>query len=313
MRADRLLSLLWLVKARGKLTASDAAAELEVSVRTVYRDVEALSAAGVPLYCDRGRNGGIALLPGYRTDVTGLNEAESAALLASITPSGTDALGLSAPLASALRKVTAALPDASRKAAILLSERVLIDPVGWLPERSARFLPTLQQAVLEDRRLRIKYQSWGDDAASLRTIDPLGLVNSAGVWYLDALHRGESRFYRIPRITSVKLLDDPSTRPPEFDLRESWTARRQGFRDSFVPLTATLRVRTTRLGELGELVDQPDAGSGSEPWATVTAHFGDIGHMLHLLTPMGADVEVLAPPSARNAILAHARSILSAY
>src|SRR5581483_12003764 len=163
MRADRLLSLLMLLQVRGSITARELAERLEVSVRTIYRDVEALSAAGVPVYAERGRHGGIALLPGYRTDVTGLTQDEARALFVLAARGAHTDLGLDGALGSALRKVMAALPAPHRPVAELTSERILVDPTRWLsPAHPPTDLAVLQTAVFADRRLRITYRHGND-------------------------------------------------------------------------------------------------------------------------------------------------------
>lgn len=181
VKADRLLSILLLLQTRGRVAASELAERLEVSPRTIYRDVEALSAAGVPVYAERGRNGGIALLPGFRTDVTGLTSDEARALFV-LTAQGTHAaLGLDGALGSALRKVMAALPAPHRPAAELTSRRILVDPDRWMSgPRTAVDLDTLHTAVFTDCRLRIRYRHSGATRPRTYTVDPYGLVAKAG-------------------------------------------------------------------------------------------------------------------------------------
>ncbi len=189
MKADRLLSILLLLQTRGQVPAAELAERLEVSVRTIYRDVDALSAAGVPVWAERGRHGGINLLPGYRTDVTGLTSDEARALFVLSSQGTHDALGLGSAIGSALRKVMAALPAPHRPAAERTSERILVDPVRW--QRTAPVdavdLGELQRAVLADRRLALRYRHSGSAAPSEYTVDPYGLVSKAGVWYLVCL------------------------------------------------------------------------------------------------------------------------------
>lgn len=185
MRADRLLSLVLLLRHRGRMTAPAIARELEVSVRTVLRDVEALSAAGIPVYAERGRDGGFALLPGFTTDLTGLTVDEATALLAASASATPDSLGMASAFASAMRKVTVALPEAQRTAAARVGERIVVSSSGWVVDhRRDEHLGVVQQAVFTDRRLRIRYRSRGAEAR-WRTVDPLGLVSAAaaGIWW----------------------------------------------------------------------------------------------------------------------------------
>src|SRR6266566_7774261 len=189
MRSDRLLSIMLLLQTHGRLPAAELAARLEVSVRTIMRDVEALSAAGVPVYAERGRHGGIALLPGYRTDVTGLTADESRALFVLVTGQAHADLGLGQAIGSALRKVMTALPAPYRDAATLTSQRILVDPVRWRsgPQQSSDLgvvLAQLRDAVFTDRRLQLRYRHSEDQRVRPYTLDPYGLVDKAGVWYL---------------------------------------------------------------------------------------------------------------------------------
>src|ERR1051326_3813359 len=203
MKSGRLLEMLLLLQARGQVTAAELAGCLEVSPRTVYRDAEALSSAGVPIYAERGRGGGIRLLPGYRTDVTGLTHDEARALFVLSTGGAQEDLGLGAAARSAILKVMRAVPEPFRPAATATSQRILVDPAGWM--RSADpvgHLGVLQAAVFSDRRLRLGYRSSGQGAASERVVDPYGLVCKAGIWYLVADSDGEPRLFRVSRVTS---------------------------------------------------------------------------------------------------------------
>lgn len=321
MRADRLLSLVYLLKARGMTSAPELARLLEVSPRTVLRDVEALSAAGVPVYSQPGRGGGIGLLPGYRTDVSALSEQEGAALFAAIAAPGADALGLGDALASALRKIMAALPDAHRPSAARLAERVVIDTGGWLPRREEPLLALAQEAVLGDWRVEFVYQGRSDAAPSRRTVDPYGLLHSGGVWYLAAGHRGNPRFYRLARMTQLRVLDQVAARPDGLDLRRLWAERRAAFRSAFTPLEVDLWVRPGRLGDLagrsGE-VTRPDVAEWPVPatsgdWAGVRASFGDVSHAWHVIRELEDDVVVVAPAELQERAVERAQAVLARY
>lgn len=201
MKSDRLLSILLLLQTRRLVPATELAERLDVSVRTIYRDVEALSASGVPVYAERGRHGGIVLLPGFRTDVTGLTADESRALFVLAADGAHAALGLDEAIASALRKVMAALPAPHRPAAELTSRRILVDPVRWMSgPRAVVDIADLYDAVFADRRLRLRYRHSGTRTARTYTVDPYGLVVKAGVWYLVADHDAEPRLYRADRV-----------------------------------------------------------------------------------------------------------------
>ncbi|HMO09968.1 MAG TPA: WYL domain-containing protein [Actinotalea sp.] len=319
MRADRLLSLLWILRARGSVTASAAARELGVSVRTVLRDVEALSTTGVPVYCEVGRRGGIRLDPGFRTEVTGLTGAESAALVAALVPRAADDLGQRGPLDSALRKLTAALPRPAREEVDRVAQRVVVDLVGWLPAVPGRGLELLHRAVMEDRRVRIGYRGRGSGRTDLRRIDPWGLVCSSGAWYLAGSGESGVRFFHLLRNTAVELLDETFARPPDLDLRGLWDVARDDFRAAFTPLEAAALCRPERLAELAALVHvsadradraRVDAGSDRVP---VALRFSDRSHALQVVPAFGPDLLVLSPPDLCEELMAMAAGTAAAY
>src|SRR5712692_4467652 len=214
MRADRVLGLLLLLQARGRLTAGELAARLEVSRRTVYRDVDALSSAGVPVRADPGPNGGIELMAGWRTDLTGLTAPEVEALFTSAAGPAFE---------SAMGKLAAALPGEGGRRAGRIRERLLVDSAGWggrTPQASPH-LRMVQDAVFGDRRLRLRYRR-AEARLVERDVDPLGLIIKAGVWYLMADVDGERRLFRLSRIEAAHALDEPARRPRRFDLARAW-------------------------------------------------------------------------------------------
>ncbi|MBL1096317.1 helix-turn-helix transcriptional regulator [Streptomyces coffeae] len=317
MKSDRLLSILLLLQTRGRVTAVELAERLEVSTRTIYRDVESLSAAGVPVYAERGRHGGITLLPGFRTDVTGLTSDEARALFVLVAQSTHAALGLDSALGSALRKVMAALPAAHRPAAELTSRRILVDPGRWwshpAPEAD---LAVLQTAVLTDRRLRIRYRHGGQTALNDYTVDPYGLVAKAGVWYLVADRDGTARLFRADRVAAASLDDAPVRRRPGAELKEVWEELRRGIEERPMPLRVRARVRRTGLDRflriVGSLVAQPQEIGGDAEWAEVDLAYPQLAATRHLLQ-FGAEVEVLEPPEVRAELAAAAASVTALY
>nr|WP_180218365.1 YafY family protein [Streptomyces albus] len=242
-----MLAILLLLQTRGRVPADELARELEVSARTIYRDVEALSSAGVPVYAERGRHGGISLLPGYRTDVTGLTEDEARALFVLAAQGAHTALGLDSALGSALRKVMAALPAPHRPAAELTSRRILVDPDRWLsgPPSDVQ-LDVLHTAVLADRRLRIRYRHSGDSRTHTYTVDPYGLVSKAGVWYLVADRRRSPALFRVDRISSAKAVEEPVRRRPGTELADVWQQLRRRVEERPSRLLVTARVHRSR-------------------------------------------------------------------
>lgn len=214
MRADRVLGLLLLLQARGRLTAGELAARLEVSRRTVYRDVDALSSAGVPVRADPGPNGGIELMAGWRTDLTGLTAPEVEAVFTSAAGPAFE---------SAMGKLAAALPGEGGRRAGRIRERLLVDSAGW-GRRSPQASPHLrivQDAVFGDQRLRLRYRR-AEARVVERDVDPLGLIIKAGVWYLLADVGGERRLFRLSRIEAAQALDEPARRPKRFNLAKAW-------------------------------------------------------------------------------------------
>ncbi|GHJ36178.1 YafY family protein [Streptomyces sp. TS71-3] len=317
MKSDRLLSILLLLQTRGRVSAPELAERLEVSVRTVYRDVEALSASGVPVYAERGRHGGIALLPGFRTDVTGLTEDESRALFIVAARGAHDALGLGAALGSALRKVMAALPAPHRPAAELAGRRILVDAARWRggPQAPAD-LGALQEAVFSDRRVRLRYRHSGAAEPSTYTVDPYGLVAKAGIWYLVADRRGSPRLFRAERVRAATVTDDPVRRRPGVELSDVWEALRREVEERPDALHVTARVRRDRYDLFLRLhaasLTAPPEDDGTSDWITVHLGYGAVGETRPLLA-FGNRLEVLSPPEARAHLAEAAASITALY
>lgn len=302
MRADRLLSLTLLLRHRGRMTAEQIAAELEVSERTVLRDVEALSTAGIPVYTERGRHGGIALLPGFSTDLTGLTTDEAVALLT--TPR--DLLGRGQAFSSAIRKLVAALPEASRAAATGAADRVLVGRAGWLREapESTPAPAAVQRAVFAGHRLRMRYTSRGG-AARWRTVDPLGLVESAGQWYLLALDDGKDRTYRVSRIEEAEELPEPASRPAGVDLDALWERRRADFRRRVPHVQCRVRGDRALLERETMVVGESDG--------VVTCAFGSLTHAATVLWTLAPEVTVVDPPELLHTLRTRATAVAEAY
>jgi len=314
MRADRLLSLVLLLRHRGRMTAAELARELEVSPRTVLRDVEALSGAGVPVYAERGRDGGFALLPGFTTDLTGLTHDEALALLTAQSRTTPEALGLGPAFAAAVRKIVAAMPESARRTAVHAAERVLVGQDGWLGESETDVhLAAVRRAVFAGRRLRLRYAA-RDEPARWRTVDPVGLVEAGGRWYLLATRDGAERSYRVSRIEAVEELDEPVNRAAEVDLEHAWQRRRAAFTASLPRTPARLRLRTARRAELvaawGEITDERPDGPDH---VRADVSFGDLRHAERVVWMLGADVEVIAPESLRMRIAARAAAVAALY
>jgi predicted DNA-binding transcriptional regulator YafY len=219
VRADRLVATLLFLQARGRVTASEVAAELEVSVKTARRDLEALSIAGIPVYSQPGRGGGWALVGGARTDLSGLTAAEARTLFLVAGPSS----AVTPQAKAALRKLVRALPETFRAEAEKAASAIVLDPAGWggTAPRTPPHLEVLQQAVIEGRQVRLGYTD-AKGAVTERIVHPLGLVSKGTTWYLVADTDNGRRTFRVWRVSSVALTDEPAVRPPDFDLHTAW-------------------------------------------------------------------------------------------
>ncbi|MFD7181770.1 helix-turn-helix transcriptional regulator [Streptomyces sp. NPDC059904] len=317
MKSDRLLSILLLLQTRGRVAAPELAERLEVSVRTIYRDIEALSASGVPVYAERGRHGGIALLPGYRTDVTGLTADESRALFILAAQGAHSALGLDSAFRSALRKVMAALPEPHRPAAELTSRRILVEASRWRGgPMPAVDLGVLQEAVLAERRLRLRYRHSGTDTPRTYTVDPYGLVSKAGVWYLVADRRAAPQLFRADRVREATLTDAPVRRRPGVQLADAWAVLKRQVEDRPGAVEATARVRRTHLDLFlrlcGNALTAPPDDDGRSEWITVRLGYGEVREARSLLS-FADNVEVAGPPEIREELARCAAAITGLY
>ena len=316
MKSSRLLEMLLLLQARGQVTAAELAERLEVSPRTVYRDAEALSSAGVPIYTERGRAGGIRLLPGYRTDVTGLTQDEARALFVLTTGGAQEDLGLGTAARSAILKVMRAVPEPFRPAAAATSQRILVDPAGWMrPPDPVGALGVLQGAVFTDRRLRLRYRSSGQGSASVRVVDPYGLVCKAGIWYLVADSGGEPRLFRVSRVASAVVDEEPVRRRAGMELAEVWSLLRREVEDRPAPLEVVVRVRREWLDLFGRMCAAHLAGPlphAAGEWTQVRLRYPGVMAARPLLS-FGANVEVVSPASVRADLAAVAAEIVDQY
>lgn len=316
MRASRLLSLLLYLQVRGQVSGRELAARLEVSERTVQRDMEALAAAGVPVRSVRGPAGGYALAGGYRTRLTGLgvDEAQALAFLGLSGPAGE--LGLTGQLDTAQRKLWAALTGEARERAERSAQRFHLDPVRWYgTAEPTPELAALAEAVWTDRRVRIRYTDRSSRHAE-RIVDPLGLVLGAGDWYLVALRDGERRTYRISRVVAAEVLAEPAYRPDGFDLAAEWRAARDELENAHPLIDVTLRVDAAALPRLRRVVavrgqDLVDAAATRQ--VELTVPFEGLRWARMSLLGLGASVEVLAPPEVRDWIAAESRAIAARY
>lgn len=320
MRASRLVTLLFVLQRRRAATAAELAAELEVSERTIYRDVAALTDAGVPLWTEPGPAGGIRLVDGWRTRLDGLTAPEAAALLGVAAPQVLADLGMSAALAGAQAKLLATMPEGMRAQAALVAERVHVDAPGWFhTPREVTALSTVAEAVWSQATLAVRYARGSGERAEpvQRTLEPLGLVLKAGVWYLVAAVAEDPaaiRTYRLDRITSASPTGTTFVRPDGFDLAAHWAVAARRFEGSLLRASARLRLSPRGLRMLPMVTDTEaaqravaDAPADPDGWTTVTLEHEGERVITGQLLGMGPEVEVLEPASVRSALADLAR------
>ncbi|MEV4478381.1 helix-turn-helix transcriptional regulator [Micromonospora coxensis] len=315
MRASRMMTLLLQLQVRGRASGPELARLLEVSERTVQRDVEALVAAGIPVRSTRGPAGGYRLDRGYRTRLTGvgLDEAGALAFLGLAGPA--QQLGLGEMLEGARIKVWASLTGEARERAGRTAERFHLDPVRWYgTSEPVPCLTALAGAVWRDRRVRLRYVR--DGRETTREVDPLGLVLAAGEWYLVALRDGRRRTYRVSRVRTAQPLDEPVRRPAGFDLARSWAESRSELERERTAVEVTVRVAPRAMPRLRRLVPvhgQADVPVTATGWVELTVPFESDSWAAEALLSLGADVEVLRPADMRERVAQELRAAAARY
>ena len=311
MRADRLVAVLLLMQARGRVTAADVAAELEISVATARRDLEALSTAGIPVYPQPGRNGGWQLIGGARTDLSGLTATEAQALFLLVGP----AASIAPDEKAALRKLVRALPDTFREHAQAAAEAVVIDPARWGEHVKERpeLVRRLQDAVVRRERVRLRYSGRGRETSE-RVVDPLGLVDKDDVWYLIAWTEKGQRTFRIDRVAEAEPTGASFERPPGFDLSTAWAEIVERMEERRSGLTATVLmderfvwVMQDRLGRNCEV----DGTDGDRVRVRVTAPTPLM--IAQHLAGWGGSIEVVGPPSVQAELARLGRELTQRY
>lgn len=307
MRSARLLAMLLRLQRTGPATAATLAAELEVSERTIYRDVATLQQAGVPLWTETGPHGGIRLVEGWRSPVDGFTAAETVAL--TVGTAGAADLGLGAVLTAARSKLRSSLPGPARDVE-RVTTRFLLDAPGWFHrDEAGDALATVAEAVWDGRQLEIAYDSRGHTVQ--RLLDPLGLVLKAGTWYLVAAHREQPRTYRVSRVREAAVIPRPAWRPDEFDLAAWWAESAAAFDASIRPLHTRLRLSPDAARHAARVVpgqttrDALAAGRvTADGWTEVDLPLESLDVAVTQLAPLPG-VEVIAPPELRAALAAH--------
>ncbi len=311
MRADRLLSTLLLLQAHRRMTGRELAARLEVSMRTVHRDMEALGAAGVPVLALRGAQGGWQLDENWRAPVPGLDEAELRALLMA-QPRVIGDVRLAAAAESALGKLMAALPVALRDRAASIRQRLYVDTSGWRgTSENLVLLPVVQDAVARDRKLAIRYRKPSGEIAE-RTVDPLGLVAKGSTWYLFAGTPRGRRTFRVSRMEDAKILDEASARPPKFDLAAAWRQSVEQLKRERPRLMVKLRLEPAAAAWFKRW-HRTEPGSESvaaDGWVTMRVQFERAEEAIFVVLGLGARAEVIEPSSLGERIEAEIAALL---
>ncbi|MEV4013249.1 YafY family protein [Nonomuraea angiospora] len=322
MRASRLVSILLLLQTRGRMTAQDLAERLEVSVRTIYRDVESLHSAGIPLYGDAGPKGGYQLLDGYRTRLTGLTADEAESLFLAGLPGPAAELGLGAVVTAAQLKLMAALPVELRDRAGRIQERFHLDAPTWYRDQEpVTYLPAVADAVWNERRIQVRYRRWKAPQEVERRLDPYGLVVKAGRWYLVARAGEDVRTYRVSQILDLHPLPEGFTRPDGFDLAAYWQGYLAEFEARLRRGEAVLRLSPRGVERVPDLMTPGVVAAARESaqppdeegWTRVTVPIESIEHALAEFLRLGTDVEVLAPAELRDRMAATATELAARY
>ena len=319
MRASRLLSIQMLLQTRGRLSARALADALEVSVRTLYRDVDQLSAAGVPIYAERGRSGGFELLDGWTTSLTGLTPSESQAVFLSGLAGTAAQLGLKHAVEPAKLKLLAALPATSRADAQRVSSKLHLDPVDWYREsQPVPHLGVVAEAVWAEQRLAMRYESW--KATAMRTVDALGLVLKAGIWYLVASVGDELRIFRVSNIHDAEVVPERAHLPRKFELSTYWVESIKRFERDLYKGQATLLATTAGLKGLCHLssavakaVAAAPASRRKDGRVRLCVPIESIEHATGQFLRLSPEVEVIEPDALRTSVVKRIRQLAGLY
>lgn len=314
MRAERLLSLILLLRTQGQMPARSLAQSLNVSERTIYRDVETLSLAGIPIYTIEGRGGGIGLDDSYRVSLAGLNIQEVQALFVSGSSAPLQDLGLATANQQTLLKLLDILPALHRAEADRIRQRIYIDATDWFSSGSSTpLIPQVQEAVLGDCVVEISYQRTNGEIFQ-RTIHAYGMVAKASVWYLVGAHDGQFRTYRVSRIQTLRLTGEKFMREPDFDLMKVWQGNLQSFFDSLPQYPVTLHIRAERqkwVSGVLSLESSQLSPTDDADWLAVTVLFDTQEQALTALLGIAHDIRIIAPADLLPALQTFARTTAS--
>jgi predicted DNA-binding transcriptional regulator YafY len=318
VQASRLLSILLRLQTQGRLSATALAQSFEVSVRTIYRDIDQLSAAGVPVYAEKGRHGGFVLREGYRTQLTGLDRPEAESLFLAGLPDVATQLGLGPALNTTRMKLLASLPEALRRDAEAVAARFFLDPVAWFQGADEQpLLQTLAAAVWSRRMVRLRYDSW--KAVVERRVSPLGLVLKGGLWYLVAAADTQPRTYRVGSIQQLMVEEEHAVAPARFDLQRYWRSFTRDYESRMQTAQAQVRANTNglrRLAGLSHALAQAVAAAkpaDSEGWHRLTIPIESVAAAVNDLLPLAPDVQALGPAALRKAMRDSVRLLAQIY
>jgi predicted DNA-binding transcriptional regulator YafY len=316
MRADRLLSIMLMLQAQGKTTTHTLAETLEVSRRTILRDIEALSIAGVPVHAEAGHGGGVYLDEHYRVSLTGLKESEVRALFVSTPPGPLQDVGLGKAAEGTLLKLFAALPSLHRREAERMQQRIHLDPAWWWHKgETLPHLQTLKAAVFNDTRVQVRYQR-GDGEVVERILEPYSLVAKASVWYVIARRDNELRTYRVSRFISVEMLHEHFERDAAFDLAQYWQTHASEFVANIPDFPFTMRLNAASLPFLKLYASGRYTIHDSSPDGTflmIDVRFSSLEEARMLVLGLGTDAEIIEPDELREAVLLQAQQIVAKY
>ena len=318
MQQSRLLSILLRLQTQGRVSAKSLAEAFEVSIRTIYRDIDQLSAAGVPVYAETGRSGGFQLLDGYRTKLTGLDRPEAESLFLAGLPFAAEQLGMGAALETTRMKLLAALPEAMRGEAEKVSKRFHADPVAWFQDAEEhRHLPELAAAVWSARQIQIRYDSW--EKIVERRVSPLGLVLKGGLWYLVGAVGGQPRTYRVASILDMTVAGAAAEAPPGFDLKKHWRQFARDYESRMQSGTARIRAKAPAMRELAKAsaaMARAVRRAGSEDaegWRTLDIPIESIPAAVRELLRFGTGVQALGPKDLVVAMRAAVHDLAKLY
>lgn len=315
MRAGRLIAILLWMQNNGKMTSKELAEKLEISERTIIRDMESLSEAGIPVYAERGVHGGWVLSEGYRTNLTGMHADELVSVIVGSSSALLSDLGIKSHYEAAIHKILAAAPADISKGAYLMRQKIHIDGAGWHQmEESLPFLSVVQEAVWEERLLQIRYHR--EDSIAERIVNPLGLVAKRNVWYLIGEVNGEKRTYRISRLMDAVMLEERFERPANFDLAEYWEQSIGEFKQSLPQYPAVITLHEAVLNRLSKeryvkIVES--SPSQKMNWLTARVEFQALESACEIALSFGSRMEVVEPAELRQKVMAEAEATHNLY